>query len=70
MPYFAVYPTRQIVMSVWANFADIYLRGIRDKSKPTDWSTAAGKGKLVFVILIMPSLAQFVSLFTTGENRL
>ena len=26
------YPTHQIVMSVWANFADIYLRGMRDRS--------------------------------------
>ena len=43
--------TRQIVMSLWANFADIYLRGMRDKSmrsgtelareiQLTDWSTA------------------------------
>ena len=39
-------------MSVWANFADIYLRGMRDRSmgsgtelaqeiQLTDWSTAA-----------------------------
>ena len=26
------YPTRQIVMSVRANFVDIYLRGMRDRS--------------------------------------
>ena len=26
------YPTRQIVMSVLANFEDIYLRGMRDRS--------------------------------------
>ena len=45
------YPTRQSFMSVWANFADIYLRGMRDRSMQsrtelareiqlTDWSTA------------------------------
>ena len=68
-------------MSVWANFADIYLRGMRDRSlrsgtelvreiKPTDWSTAAEQGKLVFVVSIMQSLVQFISLFTTVKNRL
>ena len=47
-------------MSVRASYADIYLRGMRDRSMPsgtelaqeiqlTDWSTA-GQGKLVFVI--------------------
>ena len=75
------YPTRQLVMSVPANFVDIYLRGMRDRSmrsgtelareiKPTDWSTAAEQGKLVFVVSITQSLAQFISLFTTGKNRL
>ena len=68
-------------MSVRANFADIYLRGMRDRStwsgtelareiQLTDWSTAAQQGKLVFVIPTTPSLAQFISLFTTGRNRL
>ena len=68
-------------MSVWVNVVDIYLRGMRDRSmqsrtelawefKPTDWSTAAEQGKLVFVVSIMQSLAQFISLFTTGKNRL
>ena len=67
-------------MSARANFADIYLRGMRDRSmqsgtelkreiKPTDWSTAAEQGKLVFVVSITQSLVQFVSLFTTGKNR-
>ena len=37
--------------------------------QPTDWSTAAEQGKLVFVVLIMPSLAQFISLFTMGKDR-
>ena len=47
-------------MSVLANFADIYLRGMRDRSmrsgtefareiQLTDWSTAGEQGKLVFV---------------------
>ena len=68
-------------MSVWANFADIYLRGMRDRSvrsgtelareiQLTDWSTAREQGKLVFVVSIKPSLAQFISLFTAGKNRL
>ena len=46
-------------MSVRANFADIDLRGMRDRSmrsgtelareiQPTDWSTAGEQGKLVF----------------------
>ena len=68
-------------MSVRANFADIYLRGMSDRSmqsgtelareiKPADWSTAAEQGKLVFVVSITQSQAQFISLFTTGKNRL
>ena len=68
-------------MCVQANFADIYLRGMRDRSmrsgtelareiQLTDWSTAGEQGKLVFVVSITPSLAQFISLFTTGKNRL
>ena len=74
------YPRRQIVMSVRANFADIYLRGMRDRRmrseteltqeiQLTDWSTAGEQGKLVFVVSITPSLAQFISLFTLGKNR-
>ena len=62
-----------------ANFADIYLRGMRDRSmrsgtelaqeiQPTDWSTAAEQGKLVFLVSITPSLEQFISLFTMGEK--
>ena len=70
----------QIVVSVRANFVDIYLRGMRNRSmrsgtelvqeiQPTDWSTAAEQGKLVFLVLITPSLAQFISLFTTVKNH-
>ena len=66
-------------MSVQANFADIYLRGMRDRSmrsgtelareiQLTDWSTAGKEGKLVFVVSTTPSLAQFISLFTTGKK--
>ena len=68
-------------MSVWANFTDIYLRGMRDRSmrsktelarkiQLTDWSTAGEQGKLVFVVSTTHSLSQFISLFTTGKNRL
>ena len=69
-------------MSVWANFVDIYLRGMRDRSmrsgtelvgeiQLTDWSTAGEQGKLFFLVSTMPSaLVQFISLFTTGKNRL
>ena len=46
-------------MCVQANFADIYLRGMRDRSM---------RSKLVFVVSTMPSLAQFISLFTTGKK--
>ena len=66
-------------MSVRANFADIYLRGMRDRSmrsgtelareiQLTDWSTAGEQGKLVFVVSNTPSLAQCISLFTTGKK--
>ena len=69
-------------MSVWANFVDIYLRGMRDRSmrsgtelareiQLTDWSPLEEQGKLLFVVSTMPSaLAEFISLFTTGKNRL
>ena len=71
-------------MSVGANFADIYLRGMRDRSmrsgtelareiQLTDWSTAGEQGKLVFVVSTKLPLAQFISLFTTagkGKKRL
>ena len=53
------YPTRQIFMCVHANFADIYLRGMRDRSmrsgtelareiQLTDWSTAGEEGETGF----------------------
>ena len=67
-------------MSMWANFADVYFRGMRDRSmrsgtemareiQLTDWSTAGDQGKLVFVVSTTPPLSQFISLFTTGKNR-
>ena len=34
----------------------------------TDWSTAGEQGKLVFVVSITPSLAQFISVFTRGKK--
>ena len=34
----------------------------------TNWSTAGDQGKLVFVVWTKPSLAQFISIFTTGKN--
>ena len=66
-------------MCLQANFADIYLRGMRDRSMRSgtelareiqlpDWSTAGEEGKLVFVVSTTPSLAQFISLFTTGKK--
>ena len=66
-------------MCVQANFADIYLRGMRDRSmrsgtelareiQLTDWSTAGEQGKLVFVVTTTLSLAQFIPLFTTGKK--
>ena len=66
-------------MCVQANFADIYLRGMRDRStrsgtkfareiQLTDWSTVPEQGKLVFVVSTTQSLAQFISLFTTGKK--
>ena len=62
-----------------ANFAVIYLRGMPDRSMRsgtelarkiglTDWSTAGEQGKLVFVVSTKPSLAQFVSFFTTEKS--
>ena len=69
----------KLFTSVWANVADIYLRGMRDRSMQsgtelarefqlTDWSTAGEQGKLVFMVSTTPSLAQFISLFTTGKK--
>ena len=66
-------------MCVQVNFADIYLRGTRDRSmrggtklareiQLTDWSTAGEEGKLVFVVSTTPSLAQFISLFDKGKK--
>ena len=66
-------------MCVQANFADIYLRRMRDRSmrsgtelareiQLTDWSTAGAQGKLVFVVSTTPSLPQFISLFTTRQK--
>ena len=66
-------------MCVQANFADIYLRGMRDRNvrsgtelvrkiQLTDWSTAEEQGKLVFVASPTSSLAQCISLFTTGKK--
>ena len=66
-------------MSVRANFADIYLQGMRDRSMRsgtelareiplTDWSTAGEQGKLVFVVSTKPSQAQFISIFITGKK--
>ena len=66
-------------MCVQANFTDIYLRGMRDRSmrsgtelarkiQLTDWSTAGEQGKLVLVVSTTPSLAQFISFFTTGKK--
>ena len=66
-------------MCVQANFADIYLRGMRDRSmrsgtelareiQLTDWSTAGEQGKLVFVVATTLSLTQFIPLFTTGKK--
>ena len=66
-------------MCVQANFADTYLRGMRDRImrsgtelaqeiQLTDWSTAGEQGKLVFVVSTTPSLARFISLFPTGKK--
>ena len=66
-------------MCVQVNFADIYLRGMRDRSmrsgtelareiQLTDWSTAGEEGKLVFVVSATPSPAYFISVFTTGKK--
>ena len=35
-----------------------------------NWSTTGEQGKLVLVVSTKPSLAQFISLFTTGKNHL
>ena len=67
-------------MSVWVNFADIYIRGMRDRSmrggrelsgeiQLTYWSTAGEQGKQFFVVSPKPSLVQFVSLFTAGKKN-
>ena len=66
-------------MSVWVNVADIFIRGMRDRSmrggkelsgeiQLTYRSTAGEQGKLVFVVLPKPSLVQFISLFTAEKK--
>ena len=66
-------------MCMQPNFADIYFRGMRDRGMQsgtelaqeiqlTDWSTAGEEGKLVFMVSTTTSLAQFISLFTTGKK--
>ena len=60
-------------------FRGYLFTGMRDRSmrsgtelareiQLTDWSTAGEEGKLVFVVSTTPSLAQFISLFTTGKK--
>ena len=55
-------------------FTGMHARGMRirtelaRKIQLTDWSTAGEQGKLVFVVSTKPSLAQFISLFTTGKK--
>ena len=76
------YTTKRLIRDFLSNtpncFADIYLRGLRDRSMRSetelareiqlaDWSTAAEQGKLIFVVSTKPSPAQFISLFTTGK---
>jgi len=34
----------------------------------TNWSRAGEQGKLVFAVSTKPSLAQFISIFTTGKS--
>ena len=64
-----------------ANFVDIFVQGMRGRSMRSgtelarqiqliDWSTTGEQGKLVFVLLITPSLPQLISLYTTGKSRL
>ena len=66
-------------MSVWVNFVDNYIRGMRDRRMQggkelsgeiqlTYWSTAGEQGKLVFVVSPRLSLVQFISLFTAGKK--
>ena len=66
-------------MSVRANFADIYLRGMRERGMQsgtelaremqlTYWSTAGEPGKQVFLVSTKPSLAQFNSHFTREKS--
>ena len=61
-------------MCVQANFADIYLRGMRDRSLRSGTDLAREirltgfRGFVVFVVSTTPSLAQFISLFTTGKK--
>ena len=63
---------RSIAMSVRANFVDIYLQGMHDRSMQSVLSigTVAEHSKLVFVVSTEPVLAQVISLFTTGKNSL
>ena len=68
-------------MCVQANFAEIYLRGMRDRSmrsgmelareiQLTDWSTAGEQGKLVFVVSTTPSLFTLFHFSQREKNRL
>ena len=68
-------------MFVWANFAEIFLRGMRDRSMPSgtelareiqlsDWSTAAEQGKLFFCGLDQATTGAIYFTFHNGKNRL
>ena len=76
---FIIQHTKLLLCPCGQIFADIYFRGMRVRSmrsgmelvgeiQLTDWSTAGEEGKLVFVVLTKPSLAQIISLFTMGEK--
>ena len=74
-------PTSQNCYFCAGEFRGYLLQGMRDKVmrsgtelareiQLTDWSTAGEQGKLVLLISTKPSLAQYISLFTTEKNRL
>ena len=65
------YTTKRLIRDFLSNTPDFYVRGGTELAREiqlTDWSTAGEQGKLVFVVSTTPSLAQLISLFTTGKK--
>ena len=69
------YTTKRLTRDLLSNTPNFYVRVgefrgylFTREIQLTDWSTAREQGKLVFVVSTTPSLAQFISLFSTAKK--